>query len=368
VEFRLAETPVFVPRSFLTRMEETCDYVLDLIADPSFMDRTRDAIPPDEWTPGETARPQFVCFDFGVCISPDGSYEPKLIELQAFPTLFAFQVLLPEAYRRNFPTIPVDLDYLLGGLDRESYLDLLKRIIVADAPIEEVILLEIKPHEQKTRVDFYATEDLLGVRPVCLTELFSEGSRLYYMRDGIKTRVRRIYNRVIFDDLRAQRDSLGPVVDLTYPWEVDWVSHPNWFYRVSKYLLPFLHHPGVPEAYFVNELKQPPADLSAYVLKPLFSFAGQGVVIDVQPNDLAALPNPEHWILQKKVPYADCIFTPDGAAKCEIRLMYFWESGAARAVPTNNLARLSKGKMIGTRYNKDKTWVGGSSCFFEPKT
>jgi hypothetical protein len=365
VDFRVAETPVFVPRPFLLQMEETCSYVLDLIADPGFKARTENAIPQGEWTPGENDRPQFIAFDFGVCLGPGGQLEPKLIELQGFPSLFAFQVLLPETYRSHF-SIPPSYNYLLGGHTRESYLAMLRDIIVGDSPPEEVILLEVRPHEQKTRIDFYCTEDYLGIRPVCLTELIAEGNRLYYLRDGQKTRVRRIYNRIIFDDLRAQIDSLGPVPDLSREWEVEWISHPNWFYRVSKYLLPLLHHSCVPEAYFVNELKQVPPDLSQYVLKPLFSFAGQGVVIDVQHQDLEALPNPAHWILQRKVPYADCIPTPDGPAKCEIRLMYFWKDGQARAVPANNLARLSKGKMIGTRYNKDKTWVGGTSCFFEP--
>jgi hypothetical protein len=265
----------------------------------------------------------------------------------------------------HFP-IPADYSYLLGAFNREGYLDMLREIIVGHYPVEEVILLEVRPDEQKTRIDFYCTEDYLGIRPVCLTELIAEGRQLYYLRDGKKTRIRRIFNRIISDDLHAQKDALGPVIDLSVPWEVEWITHPNWFYRVSKYLLPLLHHPGVPSSYFVNELKEPPRNLDQFVLKPLYSFAGQGVVIDVRPEDIEALPDPEHWILQQKVTYADCIPTPDGPAKCEIRLMYFWKDGEARAFPANNLARLSKGKMIGTRYNKDKTWVGGSSCFFEP--
>jgi hypothetical protein len=365
VDFRVAETPVFVPRTFLTEMQEACDYILDLIADPAFKERTAASIPPGQWTPGEQDHPHFLSFDFGVCLGDSGQPEPRLIELQAFPTLFSFQVLLPETYRDHFP-IPHDYNYLLGGYDRTGYIDLLRRIIVGDAPTESVILLEVKPHEQKTRIDFYLTEDYLGIRPVCITELIAEGRALFYFRDGRKTRVRRIYNRIIVDDLISQRDTLGPVIDLTQDWDVEWISHPNWFYRVSKFLLPMMHHPLVPPTYYVQDLKTCPPDLDRYVLKPLFSFAGQGVILDVSPRDLEDLPDPENWILQRKVSYADIIRTPDGPAKCEIRLMYFWEDGAARPVPANNLARISKGKMIGTRYNKDKTWVGGSSCFFEP--
>ncbi|HAK12187.1 MAG TPA: hypothetical protein DCO78_09650, partial [Chitinophagaceae bacterium] len=73
----------------------------------------------------------------------------------------------------------------------------------------------------------------------------------------------------------------------------------------------------------------------------------------------------ENWILQRKVQYADIIPTPDIPAKAEIRIFYFWKPGADRPIPVNNLARLSKGKMIGVRYNQDKTWVGGSLAYFE---
>jgi len=97
----------------------------------------------------------------------------------------------------------------------------------------------------------------------------------------------------------------------------------------------------------------------------LFSFAGQGVVIDVTKEDIEAIQQPEHWILQRKVKYASCIQTPDEPAKAEIRLMYIWEEGKERPILATNLARLSKGKMIGVRYNKDKDWVGGSVAYFE---
>jgi len=365
VDFRVAETPVFVPATFLRQMEDTCAYILDLIRDPAFKERTAASIPASEWTAGENSHPHFVSFDFGVCLNSRGEMEPQLIELQAFPTLFAFQVLLSECYKKNFP-VPDSFSYLLGGYSLDGYLDLLREIIVGSVPVEQVILLEVRPHEQKTRIDFYCTEDYLGIRPVCITELIAEEKALYYLRDGRKTRIRRIYNRVIYDDLRAQLDTLGPVIDMTADWDVEWISHPNWFYRISKYLLPLMHHPHIPAAYYLHELKQIPEDLDQYVLKPLYSFAGQGVLIDVTAQDLDAIPDPQNWILQRKVPYADCIVTPDGPAKCEIRLMYFWKDKELPAVPANNLARLSKGKMIGTRFNKDKNWVGGSACFFEP--
>jgi hypothetical protein len=242
----------------------------------------------------------------------------------------------------------------------------LKKIILGDEQPEQVILLEIFPQQQKTRIDFYCTEDYLGIKPVCLTELIKEGNQLFYMNNGKKTVISRIYNRLIFDDLQQQSPEIQQKGAILFEnLDLEWITHPNWFYRISKYTLPFIRHPYVPKTYFLQEVKQVPADLENYVLKPLFSFAGQGVIIDVTQADIDAVKDPENWILQKKVSYADVIQTPAQPAKAEIRIFYFWENGKPRPVATNNLARLSKGKMIGVRYNQDKDWVGGSFCWFE---
>lgn len=365
VEFRLAETPVFVPQLFLEQMQEVCAYLIDFICAPNFKALTERGIPAGERVANENDHAHFISFDFGVCRNEAGELVPQLIELQGFATLFAFQVLLPDAYRAHFK-VPEAFHYLLPPFEkREAYIQLLQEVIVGDVPVENVILLEIKPHEQKTRIDFYATRDYLGIEPVCITELIADGDKLFYRKEGRLVQVKRIYNRIIFDELNEKRHLLGDIIDMTRPWDVEWVAHPNWFYRISKFTLPFVRHPFVPATYFLNEVKQLPDDLDQYVLKPLFSFAGQGVVIDIVPSDILGIADPENWILQRKVQYADVIETPDGAAKCELRLMYFWKDGEARPVLANNLARLSKGKMIGTRYNKDKTWVGGSACFFE---
>jgi hypothetical protein len=201
---------------------------------------------------------------------------------------------------------------------------------------------------------------------VCLTELIREGKQLFYMREGKKTAVKRIYNRIIFDDLQQQTSEVQEKGKILFEeLNVEWCPHPNWFYRISKYTLPLIRHPYVPPTFYLDQVKQIPADLENYVLKPLFSFAGQGVVIDVTQADIDKVKDPENWILQRKVKYADVIQTPDVPAKAEIRVFYFWKDGATRPIPTNNLARLSKGKMVGVRYNKDKEWVGGSFCLFE---
>ncbi|HTR28867.1 MAG TPA: hypothetical protein VMH27_06340 [Puia sp.] len=365
IEFRIAETPVFIPKDFAAKLTEVCEYLVDLILEPQFRQLTDRAIPPQDRVPNETAHPHFLAFDFAVSEDGHGGYQPQLIEMQGFASLYGFQVYYPQTLRGHF-SIPDNYSQFLSNLDQASYLDLLKTTIVGDCSPEEVILLEIHPHQQKTRVDFYCTRDYLGIQPVCLTELIRESDQLFYIHPLTrqKTRIRRIYNRVIFDELHQASAGLGPYVDIRQDLDVHWVTHPDWFYRVSKFTLPFIHHPYAPPAFFLNELRQPPADLENFVLKPLFSFAGRGVVIDPQLSDLD-VPDPENWILQRKVKYADLIPTPDVPAKAEIRMMYLWPDKAPRPTLAVNLARLSKGKMIGVNFNKDREWVGGSVGFVE---
>lgn len=363
LDFRNAETPIFVPKDFTQKMLGACEDIIDVIVAPNFKELTERSIPADVRVPGDEKHSQFIVFDFGVCENEKGELEPQLIEMQGFPTLFGFQVWHNEL-TAAYADLPDTHSAYLNGYDKASYTELLREIIVGNHHPEDVILLEIFPEKQKTRIDFYATEQLLGVKPVCLTKLKADGKKLYYEKDnGEKQYVKRIYNRIIFDDLQ-QQEGLTGVLDLTKEYDVEWVPHPNWFYRISKFTLPFIDNPYVPETFFLNEMKMP-VNLDEYVLKPLFSFAGMGVVIDVTQEDIDAIKDPENWILQRKVNYASVIKTTDEPAKAEIRLFYFWKDEWARPVAVLNLARLSKGKMIGTRYNKDKTWVGGSIAFME---
>ena len=364
IVFRVAETPVFVPKEFTAKMLDACESIVDFITSPKFQEVTEKAIPEHEKVPGESTHSDFIAFDFGVCENENGELEPQLIEMQGFPSLFAFQAYYPEVLERNF-AIPAEFSNYLNGYNQASYVALLKEIILSGHEPEQVVLLEIRPEEQKTRIDFYCTHDYLSIPVVCLTKLIQNGKKLFYERDGREIEIKRIYNRVIFDELAQIKNELGDIVDITQPLEVEWAPHPNWFYRISKYTLPFMRHPYIPETFFVNEIKQMPADLDNYVLKPLFSFAGQGVVIDVTKEDIDKISDPEYWILQRKVKYADVIETPNVPAKAEIRIFYFWKKDEERPVAVNNLARLSKGKMIGVRYNMDKDWVGGSVAYFE---
>ncbi|HEY2614946.1 MAG TPA: hypothetical protein VGI42_04500, partial [Chthoniobacterales bacterium] len=294
-----------------------------------------------------------------------GRLVPRLIELQAFPSLFGFQLLILGCMRKAYPAIPRDWTSSFGGIKDDAYIDILRRTILGDAKTENVILLEIEPEKQKTRIDFAATETLLGIRSVCLTKLEKRGGQLFYERDGRGVRIERIYNRVIFDELIRRPD-----LDLQFRFhdqlEVKWVGHPNWYFRISKHSLPFLKTAHTSPAYFADEF---PAGekIADYVLKPLYSFAGLGVEMEVTPEKLAALANAHEWILQKKVQYAEFVPTPDGPkSKAEIRMMFVWPANEASPTLVNNLVRMSQGKMMGVDFNKEKTWVG-SSIALHPK-
>ncbi|HTB51723.1 MAG TPA: hypothetical protein VK718_03025 [Ferruginibacter sp.] len=363
LDFRLAETPVFVPKEFTQKMLAAAEDIIDVITDNRFKKITEMAIPANLVVANENNHAHFLALDFGVCENESGEVEPQLVEMQGFPSLFAFQVNLNDI-AQVYASIPETHSSYLNGYTKETTLQLLKEIIVGDTDPKNVILLDIFPDQQKTRLDFYCTEKALGIKAVCITKLIAIGNKLFYEKDGERVEIKKIFNRLVFDDLHLLKDT-APVIDITYPWDVEWVSHPNWFYRISKYTLPFIRNQYVPQTYFLHEIKELPGDLENYVLKPLFSYAGMGVMIDVTKEDIDKITDPENWILQRKVKYAAIIETPDRNAKVEIRLFYFWKDGWDRPIAVHNLTRLSKGKMIGTRYNENETWVGGSISFFE---
>jgi hypothetical protein len=357
-DFRISETPIFLTNEFTDEVVRAAREIVDLTRTPGFAANSRDAIPKGLEVPNESAHPNFLVVDFGIC-AEGGRLVPRLIELQAFPSLFGFQLLLLHCMRKAYPAIPRKWTSSFGGIKDEAYIELLRRTIVNIANPENVILLEIEPEKQKTRVDFAATQTLLGIRSVCLTEIKKRGQQLFYERDKREVRIERIYNRVIFDELMRRSD-----LDLPFKFQDDldvtWVGHPNWYFRISKHSLPFLKTEHTSPAFFANEF---PAEeeIDNYVLKPLYSFAGLGVDIEPTREKLSVLENPRDWILQKKVSYAEFVPTVDGAkSKAEIRMMFVWPEDERDPILANNLVRMSQGKMMGVDFNKDKTWVGSN--------
>jgi hypothetical protein len=362
IAFRVAETPVFLTEDFRDKLISAGNDIIATILQPDIKDLTERAIPEKWRVANENDHPHFIALDFGICKDKAGNIVPKLIELQGFPSLFGFQVSLADNFRESFD-IAEDWTIFFNGLDKENYIDLLRKTIVSDYKPEEVVLMDVNAVHQKTAVDFFITEKYIGTPIVSLNELEQEGKQLFYRVNGEKKLIKRIYNRLIFDEIADDANIFDKVVDIRQPLDVEWITHPNWFYRVSKFTMPFLKGDYIPKTRFLHQLKEMPADLENYVLKPLFSFAGQGVIIDVKKEDIESIKDQENWILQEKVNYEPVVKAPDANVKVEIRLLYLWPNGDEKPTLAINLARLSRGKMIGVRYNQDFDWVGGTIAF-----
>src|SRR6267378_7713804 len=362
VRFRLCETPCFFPKQLIDRMaEDGKELIRQLVDSPEYLERSDESIPAEFNVPNEAAHPMFVQVDFGMVRDASGELRPKLVELQAFPSLYAYQAVLAQNYIDVFGLQPLaanPLNYFLGGFDTSSYRDLLKQAIVADHDPENVILMEIHPEQQKTLPDFLLTEKMLGIRTVDITSIKKEGSRLYYERDGRRVPIKRIYNRAIVDELERKG------VKLAFDWrddlDVEWAGHPNWYFRVSKYSIPYLKHASVPKTWFLDRLDDIPEDLDNYALKPLYSFAGLGVVVAPKKEDVQAIPAGKRpdYILQERLDFEPVIGTPFGATKAEVRVMYVWQK-ELQAVLT--IIRMGRGLMMGVDHNKNMEWVGASA-------
>ena len=364
VTFRIAETPVFVDKAFEKLLREASGDIIDFISRPDFKRVTDAAIPPQLNVPHETDHTLFLALDFGV-INVNGIAEPRLIEMQGFPSLFGWQDIVSEKYREYFQ-VPKHMQSHFG-LSQKDYKKLLREVLLNNHDPEEVVLLEIDPLKQNTLVDFLAIEEMTGIAPLHIGDVTRKGRKLYYARQGRTIEIKRIFNRVIFDEL-VKRTDLDLSFNLTEDVDVEWAGHPNWFFRISKYTMPMIKSRFIPTCRFLSDYIQFPQDLENYVLKPLFSFSGSGVVFNVTADDVHAIPEGKRheFMLQRKVEYMPVLHAPDGKVKVEIRLLFIWKDGAPRPQLVTNLARLSRGEMIGVKYNKDKTWVGGSVCFFEP--
>ena len=362
-DFRISETPIFLTRAFTDEVTRAANEIIALTRTPEFAKHAASAVPKGLEVPNQSAHPNFHVVDFAICA--DGErLVPRLIELQAFPSLFGFQLLLLGCIRKAYPAIPRNWTSSFGGIKDEAYLHLLRRTIIADSAPENVVLLEIEPEKQKTRIDFAATETLLGIRPVCVTKIKKRNRQLFYDRDGREVRIERIYNRVIFDELTQRRDLILPF-RFQDDLDVTWVGHPNWYFRISKHSLPFLKTEHTSPAFFADEF--PGSEkVDNYVLKPLYSFAGHGVEMEPTREKIAALKNPHEWILQRKVDYAAFVPTVDGQkSKAEIRMMFVWPESDRDPTLVNNLVRMSQSKMMGVDFNVDKTWVGASIALHE---
>jgi hypothetical protein len=377
ISFPIAETPCFFPKSLLDEMAAIgAGLTHRLVNDPAYLARSLAAIPEAWRAADQDAHPHFLTADFGLVREADGRLAPRLVEMQAFPSIFGFQWVLSEAYRAAFD-LPASLRCLLSGLDETGYWKMLERVIVAGHDPDTVVLADVEPAKQKTLPDFHVTADRLGIRIVDIAEIEPEDRangrpRLCYRSGRKLVPIRRIYNRAIADELVRKEIRLG--FDFRESFDVEWAGHPNWYFHVSKFSLPWLDHPAVPPAVFLDDWMRGrnrdrlPADRSDWILKPLYSFAGQGIRFAPSDEELAAIPSAERgqYLLQQRVAFEPVIDTPAGPTFAEIRVLYVWPD-RDRLTPLVCLVRLGRGKMMGVDHNKGQAWVGASAGLFSSK-
>ncbi len=357
MEFRCSETPLFLPNDLLDKMVRYGqELYAQLAADKDYSKRADAAIPAQFKALNEDDHPLFVQADFGLIRTEEGKIEPKLVEIQGFPSLYVLQPNIARQYRRAYD-IHDHLTTFLSGLRETGYAALLKKAIVGDQDPAEVALLEIDPYSQKTLPDFLLTAKQFGIRIVDITQVKKEGRKLFF--DGVP--IKRIYNRVIVDEL-VRRDVKAGFA-FTDELDVEWAGHPNWFFKLSKFSLPFFKHECVPECWFLSDIKKLPDNLDDYVLKPLYSFAGIGVKVNPTKEEVAVIPEDQRsqYLLQRKMDFVPTLETPHGPTKVEIRIMYIWDGEQLKAVTT--LLRTGRGKMMGVDFNKGQEWVGASAGF-----
>lgn len=361
--FRLAETPFFISKELQSQLIEGCNEVINFIQKEDFKLLTNRSLELNIKVPNEDEHTTFLAIDFGIC-EEDGKIIPKLIEVQGFPSLYNYQLNVYEKFKNHYPILK-ELTPFITDITQQEYLDILEEVICNNHPKENVILLEIEPEKQNTKIDFYYCKRDIGIPIVCVTELIKKGKQLFYKNlAGDEILIKRIYNRVIFDELNLRTD-LQLNFSFSDDIDVEWAGHPNWFFRISKFILPLLKGKYFIETTLLSDLKEMPQDLENYVLKPLFSFSGTGVIFHVTKEDIKSVTEKELYILQKKVNYLPIVQSPDGKVKAEVRVLCVWKKDDIAPTLLCNLVRLSRGEMIGVKFNKDKDWVGGTLGLFE---
>ncbi len=367
IKFRVAETPCFFASSLIDNLTQTgIELTHQLLNNPEYMQASDQCIPAPFRVPNQDAHPNFMTVDFGLVRGEDGILSPKLVELQAFPSIFGYQDVLARQYLEAYD-LNAEFTWHLGELNQKTYWDLLLEVIVGQHDPENVILLEIDPDHQKTLPDFHVYEDRLGIATVDITHLRKRGNRLFHDRNGRETPVYRIYNRTIVDEL--QRRHIQLPFDYRDELDVEWAGHPNWYFRISKFSLPYLEHPAVPRAVFLDDWyaqgnSNPlAADRDKLLLKPLYSFAGKGIQFAPSDAELNAIPAADRhlYLLQERVAFMPVIETPAGQTQAEIRIMYLWPD-YGDLQPAISLIRLGRGLMMGVDHNRDQAWIGGSAA------
>lgn len=356
---RFSRTPLFLSDDLNTKLINAGSDIFRQLKDQKLRDKLNDAIPQKYKTKKETKNPDFILVDFAISKNNKEEFVPKLIELQGFSTVSAFFYVFNLFFKKHL-YVPKGFNFLYKKLNNKTFLNEMKKIILGKEKPENVILLEIEPEKQKTFYDFVAVKKLFGIEMVCISKVFKKGNDLFYLKDGKETKINRIYNRVVFDELETSKIKYN--FKFTDDLNVVWVCHPNWYFKISKYLLPLLEGEYVPKSFYFKDLKKYPDNLNDYILKPLFSFAGSGVVLDLNKSFLNKIKQKNNYLLQEKVEYSPIINTPKGdKTKVEVRMIYYWGKNK-KPILFGVLSRQSLGGIMNTSFNTDNNWVGISMC------
>ena len=364
LDFRIAESPVFIDLALKSKLLIAANDIISAIKKPDFKSKTERSIPSDYLFKNESDHPHFLAIDFAICKSSEGDLEPQLIELQGFPSLFAYQNYLAGKYKKHFDIKP-NFSPFFNKLNAFSYINEMEKILKPNSS-KNTILLEVYPDKQKTKLDFEISKSYWGIETVCLSKVYLKENKLFYKKGEVEIQIDAVYNRIIFDEIDRKYPELKAQVNFLKEADIEWITHPNWFYRVSKFCMPLLKGKYIPQSFYLDSLKEYPSNLDTYVLKPLFSFAGTGVNLHPTVDILNELEDKQNYILQEKVKYEPVVKDISGnKIKVEIRLLFTWPEGKPHPKLLINLARLSQGEMIGVDFNKNFDWVGGSTAFFE---
>ncbi len=390
IGFRVAETPIFLPFTLLDGLASSgMELARALVGDSEYLAAARKAIPNGYRVSREASHPNFLTADFAL-IKDQGSVgglAPRLVEIQAFPSVFGYQDVLNSAYRQAFD-LPDSLGTYLGGLDQAGYWELMRKTILGNHAPENVVLTEVDPMNQKTLPDFLVTARRLRIQVVDIRTLKGEQNRLMYKGDsGNWIPIHRIYNRAIADELIVRKVELP--FALEGDWDVEWAGHPNWYFLISKFSIPWLfgnsnRFPVVPPGVFVKDFLEgdgrdrllaagvplpasvhPETVYSDLLLKPLFSFAGKGIQFEPSHAQLEDIPRSLRgdYLVQQRMHFEPTIATPHGLTQAEIRILYLWPDGG-ELTPALSLVRLGRGKMMGVDHNRNQEWVGASGAFY----
>ncbi len=362
IDFRIAEMPIFVNNSLKKKLENYAKEIIIECIDLQSDSRYNNQIPELYKVPHQSSKPLFSVVDFAITQDADGEYIPKVVELQGFPSLFGYQYFYANTILQEYP-FSNNYSTNLSDYTNEEYISLLKESLISSYHPDETCLLEYKPEQQKTRPDFIALQKLTGIQTTDIEQVKKEGNKLFHQRNGKWVQLKRVFNRAIVDELQEKHAKLN------FHWneelDIEWAGHPNWFFTISKNSMPYLKHQSIPKTVFLSEIENIPDNLEPFVLKSLFSFSGKGVNVHPSKNDIDLIPAHmrSQYILQSKINYADCIYTPEGQNKVEIRIMLIWPEHYDVPIPTMSLARTGRGPMMGVRYN-NIPWTGSTGCLF----